>query len=42
MHAQSKNAVGTLTGSGSQRWSVIGTNTTPGAACKAGEATYTF
>ena len=39
VHAQT-DALGTLTGGGSQQWTVIGNATTP--KCGAGDGTYTF
>ena len=41
LNAQSSDALGTLTGSGSQQWSVIG-NTLTAPKCSPGNATYTF
>ena len=42
VHAQSPDALGTLAGTSTRAWKVIGTTSAPAAACKAGEGLYTF
>lgn len=42
LRAQSKDPLGELAGTATRQWSVVGTTSAPGAACKAGEGWYTF